>query len=204
METPILELARRARAVGLDIQLTEPLPTIPDVRASIGLAIDPQLQALYRVTNGLCVGRFDILPIRRGSGSDLEEVNDELRDILNYLPFVREVLVWGSHTTNLTTLACMPALADQQGRQPVIFLNANEGPYITPLSSTFNRALTLIMEDRIQEGPVYDEWREAFPYVMVDDVIEDARLMQMIDAGAFHDLGVDVEEEWLDMLREAR
>jgi hypothetical protein len=41
---------------------------------------------------------------------------------------------------------------------------------------------------------------------MVESVAADTRLMELIDAGAFHALGggADVDEEWLDDLQQAR
>jgi hypothetical protein len=97
----------------------------------------------------------------------------------------------------------IPSLADGHGRQPVVLLDAVEAPYIMPLASSFDRALALIVEDTIYAD---DEFREAFPYVMVESVAADTRLMQLIDAGAFHALGggADVDDECLDMLRQAR
>lgn len=71
-----------------------------------------------------------------------------------------------------------------------------------PLASTVNRALELIVQDCILAAG--NDSREPFPYDMAEVVALDTRLMQLIDTGAFHSLGADLEEEWLDMLREAR
>ena len=205
MNTPILELAGKARESGLAVQLAQPLVGLPDVHNLLGVPMDPQLAALYRATNGFGLREFYVLPILGGRDWDLDDRNASARETLDYIPLLHDVLMWARDNTYLTDVTSIPALADEQGRQPVVLLDAVEAPFITPLASTLNRALELIVEDRIlaaRDG----EMREVFPTVMAEAVAQDTRLMQLIDAGAFHDLGggVDLDEEWLERLRAAR
>jgi hypothetical protein len=155
--SPILELAQRARDAGLPVELAEPLDDVPDTM--LGVALDPQLIALYRITNGLEILDFSISPILDGSNWDFEDRNRDTRSTLDYLPFLHDVLLWGVVNRQLLDVTSIPSLADDHGRQPVVLLDAVEAPYIMPLASSFDRALTVIIEGRFHAN---DEWSEAF------------------------------------------
>lgn len=200
METPILEFAQRAREAGLPVMLKQPVPEIPNTKDALGVPMDPQLVAFYRKTNVCAIGPALDCYIHKGAD---ELVNDNLhmRRIFDELPFLHDVLIWARDTTYSIEMTSIPALADCDGRQPVIILDVNDAPIVLPLASSFNRALELVVENRIQ-AVRGDETREPFPYVMADTVACDTRLMQLIDTRAFHDMcpGAALEPEWLDML----
>ena len=197
----ILEIARRARDAGLPANLEPPLSEVP--ASILGVTLDPQLVAIYQVSNGLEIGDFFITAILGGKNFDLEADSASTRRDLDTLPLLHDVLLWGYVESIQVEITSIPALADEQGRQPVVILDLNDAPHIEPLASTVNRAVELIVQDCILTGGDYES-REPLPIELADDIARDTRLMELIDAGAFHALGVEVAEEWLDMLRAAR
>ncbi|WNG43630.1 hypothetical protein F0U60_05615 [Archangium minus] len=106
--------------------------------------------------------------------------------------------------------AVVPKLADEQGLQPVIYVNAYMERYVLPVASsvdfffdTLSRYFEILVED---EGYRLDGMRGVeFPTGVPELIARDRRLVELIVAGRFDfimNLG-DEYQEWLDRVRSA-
>ncbi|MBN1206680.1 MAG: hypothetical protein JXB05_17485 [Myxococcaceae bacterium] len=85
--------------------------------------------------------------------------------------------------------ATVPALADDQGRQPVVMVDVNEGPYALPVASNVDRFFetyagyleALMALPHAREGGA----SLVFPWDVPEVIGRDARLMELLRAGSF-------------------
>ena len=97
------------------------------------------------------------------------------------------MLVWAICAYHSRYLATVPIAPDAQGRRPVVIVDANEDPYLLPLASTLNRAVHLVVTDEIRAAQDHTWHDDPFPDNMVAEVAKDARLIQLLQGGAFAD-----------------
>ncbi len=176
-----------------------------------GYPFDPVLAAVYRR-----LGRADF---GEESGGDLflDQVDDQLNGILLRTEELRdEEEPWNSSVIFASVpglayyYAVVPGLADEQGRQPVIYINAYMDRYVLPVASNVDRffdALShytdMLMED---QGYQFDGMRGIqFPGSVPELIARDRHLVEMIVTGRFDfimNLG-DEFQGWLARVKSA-
>ncbi len=201
VNTSILELAEHARNAGLYVSVKSPAGKLPETQALLGIPLDPQLEALFRATNGCTISGLFIYDAH-DDADKIVATNIHARDTFDSLPFPREILLFGGQGNMGTELATMPSLADERGCQPVVIVDTTGPPCIMPFASTLNRALELLVEDEITTARGVD-MDDGFPFNVAHLVTQDARLMRLLRDGAFDDIGggMIAEPEWCALLR---
>jgi hypothetical protein len=189
----------------LPLRLSPPVKTAPKPGDSIlGAPVDPQLVAVYQRMSGGELGPLSLY----SPGSDWNHLipwNERLRefDIIEF----RSSLIFGEKTGFALYFATVPQLANPQGLQPVIYIEAMEFPSAVPVASSvdrffdiYSRYLELMVVDpEYLYGGVPDV---IFPWSVGQLIASDEPLVRLAQAGRFDFLTQDDEEahQWVQQL----
>ncbi|WP_257454794.1 hypothetical protein [Archangium lipolyticum] len=157
-----------------------------------GLPCDPLLSAVLARVNtlGLPEGFF-LLPGKAADGFDLRGVNAEWRR--DWPEPFRSLLVFAKEQALAYYLATVPTLADEQGIQPVVWVDTYEDLYALPIASSVDRFF-----DTYSRSLERQVERLNFPRDVPDLIARDASLVGMIRSGRFDFLMETCQEahEW--------
>lgn len=195
------------RKHGLPLKILPPGRTPPSAGELVaGYPFDPVLAAVYRR-----LGRADFGFVDEFGGEFfLDQVDDQLNGIvLRTEGFRDEEEPWRSSVFfgNIPGLAyyyaVVPKLADERGRQPVIYIDSYMN-YILPIASNVDRffdALSHYIDMlMVDQGILFDGMRGIqFPGSVPELIARDRRLVEMIVTGRF-DFIMNLGEEFQDWL----
>lgn len=192
--------------LGLGLKSAPPR-TVPLEPGSLvaGLPLDPLLAATYArlghaafatEAGGLVLTRLD------DRENTLEERNRQWQaDEGESFPLA--LFLFGGEAGLAHHYATVPKLADEQGRQPVVFVDTYEvPPHVLPVASDVDRFFELYSRylEALVAHPAFsrdDPAVLAFPRQLVHLVATDERLSGLIHAGAFDPLMPSAEaQEW--------
>ncbi|QRK10715.1 hypothetical protein JQX13_11935 [Archangium violaceum] len=200
------------RKHGLHMETLPPGRSPPEAGALVaGYPFDPVLAAVYRR-----LGRADFGG-EFGGQLFLNRVDDQRNGIaLDTEGFRRpeepfhSSVIFGNVPGLAHYYAVVPKLADERGRQPVIFIDAYMDRYVLPIASdvdrffdTLSRYVELLVQD---EGFRSGGRRDVeFPDSVPELIARDRRLVEMIHTGRFDfimNLG-DEFQDWLARVKSA-
>lgn len=195
------------RQHALPAELFPPLASAPGREELLlfGQPVDPLLAALYQRMGGGSLGKLSLLrPDREWDG--LVPWNEQLRrDDTSPFP---STLVFGQKTGFSYYVATVPALADAQGFQPVVYIPHYPGETsCIPVASnldrffdTYSRYLELMVADA--EYVATGSPETTFPWDIAHLVAQDSPLLALIRAGRFATLLNDDREarKWMNTL----
>jgi hypothetical protein len=193
----------------LPLKLNPPLPSTPAPGDFIlGEPLDEHLAAVYQRLGGAELGPLSLYPPGL-DWLDLLPWNERLRR-RKTIRF-RSSLIFGEETGFALYFATVPRLADAQGLQPVIYLQAMDFPSAAPVASsvdrffdTYSRYLELMVVD---PGYLYNRVPEIlFPWDVQQLIARDEPLMEQARAGRFDFLTQDDAEahQWVQRLHTLR
>jgi hypothetical protein len=191
------------------LKLNPPLPSAPRLGESVlGEPLDDQLATVYQRFGGAELGPLSLY--RPGlDWLDLIPWNEQLRqrDIVHF----RSSLIFGEEAGFPIYLATVPKLADAQGLQPVIYIEAVDTLTCVPVASsvdrffdTYSRYLELMVVD---PEYLYDKNPDViFPWSVQRLIARDEPLMEQVRAGRFDFLTQDDAEahQWVQQLHTTR
>jgi hypothetical protein len=193
----------------LPCKLSPPLASAPKQGESVfGEPLDPQLAGVYRRLGEAEFGPLSIFrPDFEWNG--LIPWNAALRkyDSVHF----RSSLVFAKKTGFALYLATVPRLADEQGLQPVVYIEAMDMLSAVPVASsvdrffdTYSRYLELMVVDPEYLDSGVPE--ASFPWGVPQLIASDKPLMEQIRAGRFDFLTDDDRDalDWLQKLRNAK
>jgi hypothetical protein len=141
--------SERCRRWGIELEAEARRKRVP--ASVLGQPLEPTLRRLYAVHDGVSwhppAGgvELDIYPLTGDYA--LARQNDILRgysdDHVPRYPF-EELLVFAQVGLRASHLATVPALADAEGRQPVVYLDVHEDPWAVPIASSVDGAFALL------------------------------------------------------------
>ncbi|KFA91609.1 hypothetical protein Q664_20700 [Archangium violaceum Cb vi76] len=177
-----------------------------------GYPFDPVLATVYRRLGGADFGG------EFGGQLFLDHVNDQLNGVAlrteqfreEEEPF-RSSVFFGNIPGLAYYFAVVPKLADERGRQPVIFVDAYMDRYVLPIASDVDRffdALSHFVDMLVvDQGYLFDGMPGIhFPTSVPELIARDRRLVEMIATGRFDfimNLG-DEFQDWLARVKSAR
>ncbi|QRN96119.1 hypothetical protein JRI60_45035 [Archangium violaceum] len=187
----MLEVCRK---YGLALYQEPPVSFTPVAGEPVaGLPCDPHLSAvLTRVsTLGLPEGFF-LLPGKAEDGFDLRGVNEEWRR--DWPEPFGSLLVFAKEQALAYYLATVPSLADEQGIQPVVWVDTYEDLYALPIASSVDRFF-----DTYSHSLERQVERLNFPWDVPDLVGRDTSLVKLLRSGRFDFLMETCQEarEWV-------
>lgn len=188
------------------LEIHPPLASAPKLGETfLGQPLDPQLAVVYQRLGG---GEFSLFSL---SGPHSEEdglipQNQWLRE-RDQVQF-RSSLVFGWKPGFAYYYGTVPKLANPQGLQPVIYIDAMEELFAIPIASSvdrffhlYSRYLELMVADPdyVENGIPYVQ----FPWDMAPLVVQDEPLIKQVRAGHFDYLSNNYRDalEWLQELR---
>jgi hypothetical protein len=178
------------RQHGLPAEFSPPLSIAPGAGEQVfGQPFDPILAALYQRTGGAELGTFSLFRPDRDPEEGLFPMNESFKRE-NEEPF-RSAHLFAKETGFSYYLGTVPALADAQGLQPVIYIPYYPGetsgiPIASNLDRFFDiysRYLELMVadEDYVDTGTP----GVTFPWGIPHLVAQDSPLVALIRAGRF-------------------
>ncbi|QRK10717.1 hypothetical protein JQX13_11950 [Archangium violaceum] len=200
------------RKHGLPMKIWPPGRTPPLAGELVaGHPFDPVLAAIYKRLGRADFGEKLLREL------DLDQVDDQLNGVVlrteglrdEEEPF-RSSVIFGSVPELAYYYAVVPRLADEQGRQPVVYINAYMDRYVLPIASdvdrfldTFSRYIEILVksDDYLLDGVREIEFPESTPEL----IARDRRLVEMIVTGRFDsimNLG-DEYQDWLARVKSA-
>jgi hypothetical protein len=159
----------------------------------LGQPLEPTLRALYREHDGVwwSAPEFSLRVYPLEGPDALESNNAGLRrsggDYVPPYPF-EDLLAFAQYGRQASYLATVPSLADDAGRQPVLYLDTHEDPWAVPVASTADRAfelLSLYIEEAIKRLGRAGLTEIVFPLDVPDLISADAVLSAMVASKAF-------------------
>lgn len=199
----LIEICQRH---SLPLQLSPPI-TPPPKQGEIllGAPLDPQLAAVYQRLGAAELGEFALYGLTPEEGGLIAE-NTWLRQRgqVQYC----SALVFGWEPGFSFYYGAVPQLADAQGIQPVIYIEAMDVLFAVPIASSIDRFFDLYsryLEFMVQD-PNYASGEVPhvqFPWHMRTYVAQDIPLIHQVRAGHFDFLGGDYRGaiKWLQELR---
>lgn len=193
------------RGPGWTVRLGPPASQVP--ATILGAPLDRELAGLLAQHDGVQIwGDPFALFVRGLSGPEsIEQDNTGLRRLDVGQPYPFDGLVsFAQVAYKASYLACVPALADGAGRQPVVYLDTHEDPWAVPVASGVDRALGLLaryLEFAAAQGP--DGLTDVlFPWHVPHFVRDDAPLVTLAASGAFDPwLGIEpAAREWVESI----
>jgi hypothetical protein len=141
--------------------------------------------------------------------NELESANRQFQE--DWQPSLAlRLCVFGGATGLAHSYATVPALADAQGRQPVVWVSCYEQPYALPVASDVDRffdTYARYLEELVRAPGFAQEGSAAlqFPWEIPHLLAEDARLVEAVRAGSFDELmpGEASAHRWVEALLEA-
>ncbi|MCY1073097.1 hypothetical protein [Archangium lansingense] len=201
------------RKHGLPLKILPPGRAPPSAGELVaGHPFDPVLAAVYRRLGGAEFGFVDEF----NGEFFLDRVDDQLNGIvLRTEGFRDEEEPWRSSVFfgNIPGLAyyhaVVPKLADERGRQPVIYIDGYMN-YVLPIASNVDRffdALSHYIDMlMVDQGYLFDGMRGIqFPGSVPELIARDRRLVEMLHTGRFDfimNLG-DEFQDWLSRVKSA-
>lgn len=200
----------RLRAVcqrrSLSMELSPPSATAPRHTDTLfGEPLDPQLAVLYQRSSGATLG--PLVLYKPGDGfEDLVPWNQRLRgyDPAHY----SSCLLFGQESGFAFYYGTVPKLADAQGRQPVVYLEAMDVQFAIPVASCVDRFFDLYASylELAATSPDFAETNIPsvhFPWDVQHLIVQDAPLIEQVRAGCFDSLSKNYRDaqEWLQKLR---
>jgi hypothetical protein len=181
------------------------MSTAPKPGESIfGESVDPHLAMIYERAGGGELGPFFLYP----PGSEWNHLipwNKRLRE--SGAPQFCSSLIFGEKAGFALYFATVPQLADAQGRQPVIYIEAMEFLSAVPVASSvdfffdsYSRYVELMVVDpEYLYSGVPDV---TFPWTVQQLIARDETLRELVRAGRFDFLTQDDEEayQWVQQL----
>jgi hypothetical protein len=189
----LLEVCGRLK---LGLRVTPPGLAVPQAGALMaGLPFDPVLAAVYtRLGQGAFATDVAgiILPRLDDEERKLEE--DNMWWSRGYgKQLALPTFIFAGEPLMAYHYATVPSLADEQGRQPVVWIDVYEEPYALPVASTVDRfleayaryleALMALPNAREEEDTLL-----TFPWEVPTIIGRDERLVELIRAGSFSPL----------------
>ncbi|AKI99206.1 Hypothetical protein AA314_00833 [Archangium gephyra] len=200
------------RKHGLAMKIQPPGRSPPEAGVLVaGHPFDPVLAAVYRRLGGADFGD------ESGGQLFLNQVDDQLNGIaLDTEGFRRpeepfhSSVIFGNIPGLAYYYAVVPKLADEQGRQPVIYIDAYMDRYVLPIASDVDRFFDTLSHfvDMlvVDQGYLFDGMPGIhFPTSVPELIARDRRLVEMISTGRFDfimNLG-DEFQDWLARLKSA-
>ncbi|MGZ3459761.1 MAG: hypothetical protein ACXU86_14800 [Archangium sp.] len=187
------------------VKLEPPLPPERPVAPSVaGQPMDPQLAAFHERVGYLWVrDELYVLPARHERRPDLYRVNAQWRR--EWAEPFGSLLVFAKDDRLAYCYATVPALADERGVQPVVWVDIYEALYAVPVASSVDHffdtyaryleAASRVTGDAEDSPPV-----RAFPWSAAELVSRDRALVRRIRAGQFEPLMKENARarEWLE------
>ncbi|KFA93610.1 hypothetical protein Q664_08435 [Archangium violaceum Cb vi76] len=137
----------------------------------------------------------------------LAKINEGMRQ--NDAEAFHSSLVFGQEPNLAYYYGTVPELADPQGVQPVVYIDAHDQPLILPVASSIDRFFDLFSRylEAMAEDPLYVEEHHssiAFPWDVPELVARDEPLVRMVEANHFDILLKDDEHSrnWLARIRQ--
>lgn len=199
----LLEVYRKH---GLHMKTLAPGHTPPSAGALVaGYPFDPVLAAVYRRLGGADFGG------ESGGQLILSRVDDQVNRIITRAEEFREEdepfrssVIFGRAPGLAYYYAVVPKLADERGRQPVIYIDAYMDRYVLPIASDVDRffdALSHYVDMLVvDQGYLFDGMPGIhFPESVPELIARDRRLVEMIVAGRF-DFIMNPGDEFQDWL----
>ncbi|WNG32525.1 hypothetical protein F0U61_02075 [Archangium violaceum] len=200
------------RKHGLPMKIWPPGRTPPLAGELVaGHPFDPVLAAVYRRLGRADFGEKLLREL------DLDQVDDQLNGVVLRTEGLRDEeepfhssVIFASVPELAYYYAVVPRLADERGRQPVIYIDAYMDRYVLPIASdvdrfldTFSRYIEILVksDDYLLDGIREIEFPESAPEL----IAQDRRLVEMIVAGRFDsimNLG-DEYQDWLARVKSA-
>jgi hypothetical protein len=190
----------------LSMELSPPLASTPHRTDTLfGEPLDPQLAALYERLGGATLG--SLVLYKPGDGfEDLVPWNQRLRgyDPAHY----SSCLLFGQESGFAFYYGTVPKLADAQGRQPVVYLEAMDVQFAIPVASCVDRFFDLYASylELAAKPPDFAETgipSVHFPWDVQHLIVQDAPLIEQVRAGRFDFLSNNYRDalKWLQALR---
>jgi hypothetical protein len=160
-----------------------------------GHPLDPMLAAFY--------ARFGKAMFAKDSvGVGLFQVDDSVNELESDNEFWQEtwqkrftlpLFVFGGWSGLAWYLATVPGLADSEGHQPVVFVEAYDEPYALPVASTVDRFFECYSHyiEALVTQPDFEEYGMGaltFPWGVPELLARDARLVELLRTGRFDPL----------------
>lgn len=187
-------LLRAATGLGCKVDAKAPASNVP--AAVLGSSLDPELRALLEQHDGIGIrgDRFSLFVHGVTGNNTVEWATRGLCSLAGDFayPFgdLVEIAQWGHQASYL---CCVATLADDEGRQPVLWIDTHENPYALPVGSSVNRTVDLL-------GRYVDQLaasERTFPWEVADLIRTDAALVELARGGAFDPwLGSDEARRW--------
>ena len=157
-----------------------------------GLPVDPLLAAAYARVGELTLGPGRHLLMR--CGTEAHSLLRENKEWQSYFPHeswpghFRPLVIFGGNM--LYRYALVPALANAEGLQPVVFVDPYEEIYALPVASDLNRFFDAFSHyvKILAEDPEYRATgapATGFPWRTPELIAKDSRLVEMIKQGLF-------------------
>jgi len=194
-------------------ELYSPLPApVTANGVFLGLPFDPQLVELFSRCNGGWVG--DVFLYGRGADSseDILAFNEILRESLQRrFPQVMKVIHYGNVRGGPTFFATVPSLADEQGIQPVVYLEEYMEVSVFPFASSVDQAFNTwakLCDLRLSRHSLYDFMIAVCKPFTTEShflVAQDEKLVRLLNMGRFDGLvGDDADSRhWIQSVLRA-
>jgi hypothetical protein len=203
-ELPGLEhLMEACRRHELRLKTTPPGHGLPSAGTLIaGVPFDPVLAAVYTRLGqgtfatdvaGIILRRFD--DEERKLEADNQWWSQGYRQQLALPTFI-----FATEPLTAYHYATVPGLADEEGRQPVVFVDVHEEPYALPVASSVDRffdsyARYLEAVMALPNAREEEDTRLIFPWDASDIIGRDSKLLEGIRAGRFDPFMPGIEEQ---------
>jgi hypothetical protein len=189
------QLTAGARALGCDVHLGPPAPSVPET--ILGAPVDPDLRDLLQRHDSVQI-RGDAFALFVYGVAGLETIEWSSRGLRSMAddgiayPF-DGLISFAQYAYQASYLCCVPALAGPDGSQPVLYVDTHEAPYGMPVASSVER--TVLVLARYVEILATGLDR-TFPREIPEIVRADRRLVDRAAAGAFEPW-IGAERDWL-------
>lgn len=184
-------LQRVSARFGITTDFGPPPPNVPETM--IDAPLDPELRPLYQMYDGMHWRAPDFdLRIYPLTGPDALEWRNlsQRRSPDDYVPAYPfdSLIIYAQYCLRASYLATIPALADQSGCQPVLYVDTHETVWAVPIASTVDGAFALIsryLEDTVARYGRGGVSEVQFPLDIPGLVANDAALVTRVKSGAF-------------------
>lgn len=189
---------------------TKPPSRAPPVAGSqvAGLPMDPVLAAVYaQVSQATFPTKIDgFVLIGDKEGEFGLEMNNKEWNRTWQGDFSLPLFLFAGEPFLAYYYATVPALADEQGFQPVVYVDTYEIPYALPLASNVDRFFDLYARylEALVASPGYDPSNGTglvFPWAVPHLLRDDTKLMELVRSEAFNPLATTKEaRSWVAKL----
>lgn len=201
-------LVTTCRRFGLAAQLAAPSPWRKEAERRLECPLDPVLAALLQRANGGVVWELNLYGIGNPS-CELIALNEGKRATRKDLKRLLDFVLFCKLDYRPEYLATIPSLADaRDGKQPVAYLDLNEGIKVLPIASNVDRVLDLTarcLESMFARyGSVEDgASEERFPWDFPQEAANDDDFLRLLATGCF-DRFISKEPEVIEWMVQVR